>query len=71
MVDAIEQGRWCSADPVCSETAGQGLGGLNRAACHACTLVPETSCVLANSLLDRRFLVDENWGLVAFAGKPE
>lgn len=69
IVDAIEQGRWCSADPVCSETAGQGLGGLNRAACHACTLVPETSCTMANSLLDRRFLVDENWGLVAFAEK--
>ena len=68
IADAIESGRWCSADPVCSETAGQGLGGLNRAACHACVLVPETSCVLANSLLDRRFLVDEEWGLVSFAG---
>lgn len=69
IVDSVEQGRWCSADPVCSETAGQGLGGLNRAACHACTLVPETSCAMANSLLDRRFLVDEEWGLVNFAEK--
>jgi hypothetical protein len=48
---------WCSADPVCSETAGQGLGGFNRAACHACSLVPETSCTTSNTLLDRGLLL--------------
>lgn len=62
--EAIEQGRWCSSDPVCSETAGQGLGGFNHAACHACSLVSETSCVAANTLLNRRMLYDGTWGLL-------
>lgn len=47
---------WCSFDPVCSEHEGQGPGLLNRAACHACALVPETSCVYGNTLLDRGFI---------------
>jgi hypothetical protein len=66
LYEAVEHGRWCSADPVCAETAGQGLGGFNRAACHACQLVSETSCTCANTLLDRRLLMDEQWGLLAF-----
>jgi len=66
LYEAAEQGRWCSADPVCSETAGQGLGGFNRASCHACLLVAETSCTCANTVLDRRLLLDENWGLLTF-----
>jgi hypothetical protein len=64
--EAVDQGRWCSSDPVCSETAGQGLGGFNHAACHACCLVSETSCTVANTLLDRRMLYDPSWGLLAF-----
>ena len=35
------------------------MAGLNRAACHACVLVSETSCVHSNTLLDRSFLVNE------------
>jgi hypothetical protein len=66
LYEAAEQGRWCSADPVCSETAGQGLGGFNRAACHACLLVSETSCTCANTVLDRRLLLNEKWGLLTF-----
>ncbi|MBO1329496.1 DUF1998 domain-containing protein [Acetobacter suratthaniensis] len=54
---ALDKATWCSADPVCSETAGQGLGGFNKAACHACCLVPETSCTTANTLLDRTLLL--------------
>lgn len=54
---SLDKAAWCSADPVCTETAGQGLGGFNRAACHACSLVPETSCTTANTLLDRGFLL--------------
>ena len=50
---------WCSADPVCSELEMQGIDGLNAAACHACTLVAETSCVFNNSLLDRRLLIGD------------
>lgn len=53
---ALERSRWCSTDPVCSETKGQGLGGFNRAACHACSLIPETSCAYANTMLDRSLL---------------
>lgn len=66
IIEAVDQGRWCSSDPVCSETAGQGLGGFNHAACHACSLVSETSCVAANTLLDRRMLFEPQWGLLSF-----
>jgi hypothetical protein len=69
IIEAVDQGDWCSADPVCTETAGQGLGGFNRAACHACSLVSETSCTSANTLLDRRMLFDSDWGLLSAVGR--
>jgi hypothetical protein len=69
IIEAIDQGEWCSADPVCTETAGQGLGGFNHAACHACCLVSETSCTSANTLLDRRMLFDSEWGLLSAVGR--
>ena len=50
---ALFRATWCSNDPICSEMPQQGVQGLNKAACHACTLVAETSCDHANSLLDR------------------
>ena len=53
---SYEAAEWCSLDPVCSEQEGHGPGQLNRAACHACTLVPETSCMYENVLLDRTFV---------------
>ena len=53
---ALEHSRWCSLDPVCSEHEGQGPGLLNRAACHACVLVPEPACNYGNTLLDRGFV---------------
>ncbi|MEV5706052.1 DUF1998 domain-containing protein [Actinoallomurus sp. NPDC052274] len=53
----LEQAAWCSADPLCSEHSGQGYGNLNRAACHACVLIPETSCEVGNILLDRVMVV--------------
>jgi hypothetical protein len=53
----LEQAAWCSADPLCSEHDGQGYGSLNRAACHACALIPETSCEVGNILLDRVMVV--------------
>lgn len=43
----------CSSDPLCIESEGQGTHGLNLAACHACGLLPETSCEQRNLLLDR------------------
>jgi hypothetical protein len=54
---AIARSAWCSADPVCIEADGQGADALNLAACHACALLPETSCEEMNVLLDRALLV--------------
>ena len=50
---AIEDGRWCASDPICVESKGQGPDSLNLAACHACALLPETSCEFQNRILDR------------------
>lgn len=50
---AVSRSEWCSGDPVCRELDAQGIDGLNRAACHACSLVAETSCTVSNVLLDR------------------
>lgn len=53
---AIESSNWCSSDPICREVGdngGQGPAGMNLAACHNCALLPETSCEVFNSLLDR------------------
>ena len=49
----LTEARWCSADPLCSSAKHQGFASLNYAACHACTLLPETSCEIQNVLLDR------------------
>lgn len=54
---AIFRSSWCSNDPICMEMNNQGIQGLNKAACHACTLIAETSCQYANSLLDRAMLI--------------
>ena len=58
LTGALEAADWCSLDPVCSEQEGHGPDLLNRAACHACALVPETSCQYGNVLLDRAFIKD-------------
>ena len=63
----FEHAEWCSLDPVCSEHEGQGPNLLNRAACHACALVPEPSCAYGNALLDRTFIKgDEIAGFPSF-----
>ncbi|WP_455813412.1 DrmB family protein [Clostridium butyricum] len=54
---AIEKARFCSLDPVCIESLGQGRDGLNLAACFSCCLVSETSCEEFNTLLDRALIV--------------
>ncbi len=57
LLDGVfKHAQWCSLDPVCTEHQGQGPGWLNRAACHACTLIPETSCDYGNVFLDRVFI---------------
>ncbi len=69
LIRALEHSRWCSLDPVCSEHEGQGPGLLNRAACHACVLVPEPACEYGNTLLDRGFVKDDAAnGLPSFFG---
>ena len=54
---AIQKAGWCSSDPVCIESHGQGAENCNLSACHSCCLVPETSCEEGNRLLDRALLV--------------
>ncbi|GAB3000800.1 DUF1998 domain-containing protein [Psychrosphaera aestuarii] len=60
IIAALETANWCSNDPVCSELDSQGVMGLNKAACHSCTLISETSCEHNNLLLDRKLLIGEN-----------
>jgi hypothetical protein len=55
---ALDRASWCSADPVCSEhLGGQGSRQVNLAACHACILLPETTCETINHGLDRALIV--------------
>ncbi|GAA2147040.1 DUF1998 domain-containing protein [Nocardioides koreensis] len=61
---AIHRARWCSSDPVCIESSGSGADALNLSACHACLLLPETSCERMNHVLDRATLV-------GLPGRPE
>jgi len=56
LVRVFERLEWCSLDPVCSEHEGQGPMLINRAACHACALIPEPCCAFGNTLLDRIFI---------------
>lgn len=53
----IERASWCSADPLCISSTRQGYKNLNYAACHDCTLLPETSCERFNCFLDRASIV--------------
>ena len=53
----LQEASWCSSDPVCINSPAQGMDSLNYAACHACTLLPETCCERRNCLLDRASVV--------------
>lgn len=59
---AIMRAKDCATDPICYHTNGQGVGNLNFSACFSCSLLPETSCELFNSFLDRRLLIDKEYG---------
>lgn len=54
---ALRRAQWCSSDPVCIESTGQGVDNANLAACHGCVLISETSCEEGNRLLDRGLIV--------------
>ncbi len=55
--DAVRNAAWCSSDPVCIQSLGQGPDSCNLAACHNCALLPETCCENGNRLLDRGMIV--------------
>lgn len=55
--DAVRNAAWCSSDPVCIQSYGQGPESCNLAACHNCALLPETCCECGNRLLDRGSVV--------------
>lgn len=57
LYSALQKAQWCSSDPICIETTGQGTDNSNLAACHGCLLISETSCEEGNRLLDRAMLV--------------
>jgi len=57
MRKALEKAAWCSSDPLCMESLGQGHNSTNFAACHSCCLLPETSCEFRNCYLDRLVIV--------------
>lgn len=67
IVSALDRAQWCSSDPLCMESEASGVESLNLAACHACVLLPETSCEAMNSFLDRGLLVgDPETGLAGY-----
>lgn len=55
--DALRDVTRCSSDPLCASHDPKRHQSINGAACHACILVPETSCEAFNSWLDRSLLV--------------
>jgi hypothetical protein len=62
LISAIARAEDCASDPICYNSEGQGVGGLNLAACYSCSLLPETSCEEFNSYLDRAMLIDGKFG---------
>ena len=57
LVQALNRSTVCSSDPLCSEHDPAKDRSLHGAACHACSLVAETSCEKGNRYLDRALLV--------------
>ena len=57
-VNALRKALWCSTDPAvfAMKPQRQGPFGLNQA-CYSCCLLPETSCEVTNTFLDRGFVV--------------
>lgn len=70
---ALFAAQWCSADPICINSTGQGPDNCNLAACHNCALLPETCCEEGNRLLDRALVtgIPDNPQLGYFYGFDE
>ena len=68
---SLEQLKSCSRDPICINEDPKMMkkNGIplhlaqNGSACYGCIILPETSCENFNRLLDRRILVDEDYGM--------
>jgi hypothetical protein len=61
LINALELGRLCSNDPVCSQHTPENEAEdrfLHGAACHGCLLIAETSCERRNEFLDRALVVN-------------
>ena len=58
IISALQRATDCSADPLCWENSD----GLNKASCFSCAMVSETTCEHGNMGLDRRALVDPEFG---------
>ena len=57
IISALKNALWCTSDPVCIQSLGQGTDSCNLAACHNCAILPETCCENGNRLLDRGVLI--------------
>lgn len=62
IVTALRRAEICSTDPLCWEGTGSGHSSLNLAACFSCSIVSETACEERNLMLDRRILLDPEFG---------
>lgn len=58
IISALNRALNCSSDPICWESDEKP----NYAACFSCAMVSETSCEERNLGLDRRALVDDEFG---------
>lgn len=68
LASAVEMGRLCSNDPVCSQHGPDNLQEerfLHGASCHGCLLIAETSCERRNDFLDRALVVPTVEGIGA------
>jgi hypothetical protein len=69
---ALHNKRTCSRDPICIEEDPKRMREKelpmnlrqNGSACFGCMLLPETSCENFNKMLDRKILVNKEFGLV-------
>jgi len=59
---AIKSIEWCSSDPLCITDSMNAIDNYSHSVCHACCLVPETSCETFNTMLDRALLTGDGTG---------
>jgi len=70
--NALKKKKICSRDPICISEDPKRMKEKNLqlhlrqngSACFGCMMLPETSCENFNKMLDRKILVDENFGMV-------